>query len=205
MFHTRDRRVAEPERLPELLGEGSGHDEPEQHQRRQDDRHDRDGQVERAQLPERPALVDLVDLVHRPAERTDVAGRAPQRTDEPEHQGEPGRVGLGHLGDRLAQLVDGIVLTDAIDQLEQRVGRRLALAEHAEQRDHRQQGREQRQHGVVREGGGEVGALVAAELGPRLLERRTTTIARSGRRASPACERHPVAAPGGSSPTKPPR
>ena len=90
------------------------------------------------------------------------AGRTP---------GEPGGVGLGHLGDRLTQLVDGVLLADAVDQLEQRVGRRLALAEDAEQRDHRQQSREQRQDGVVRERSREVGALVAAELGPRLLER----------------------------------
>ena len=66
--------------------------------------------------------------------------------------------------------VDGVALAEVLHDAEQRGGRLLGVADEADERDDRQQAREQREHGVVGERGGQVGALVLAELAHRLAD-----------------------------------
>ena len=156
--------VAEPHRVADGLGDGPAHHEADEHEGRHDDQPDGDEQHHRAQLPDRPPLVDLVDAVHRPPERADVARRRPDRAGEADDEGEPGASCADDLVDRALELVGHLALAQLAHDVEQRRGRRLALAEEPEQGDEGEDRREDRQHGVVGEGCGEVRALVALEL-----------------------------------------
>jgi hypothetical protein len=72
------------------------------------------------------------------------------------------------LFDRRAERLHRRPGCDVIDDVEDRVGGASTLSEDAEQRhDHDERG-EDRQHGVVGERGGQVGALVSPELPQRL-------------------------------------
>ena len=98
---TRQRQgVAEADRVADRLGDRAGDDQGQEHGRREDDERQREQEHHRAQLPDRPALVDLVDPVHRPAERADVPARGPQRAGETEDEGQAGGLRRGQLLER---------------------------------------------------------------------------------------------------------
>ena len=122
------------------------------------------------QLPHRTALGDLVDPVHRPAERADVARRRPERAHETHDEQQPGAL---VVRDRAQGGLDGaehVGGDQRVEHLDDRVDRLLGLAHHAEQRDQRDRGREDRQHRVVGQRGRDVGALVVDELAPGLAQ-----------------------------------
>jgi hypothetical protein len=105
--------------------------------------------------------------VHRPTERPDIPRRRPQGPDDADDQCQSGGGVLGELRQRPLDGVGdrpGAHIGQHTDQL---TGLAL-LAEQAEQRYQREQSGEQREHRVVRECGGEVGALVIGELPQRL-------------------------------------
>ena len=116
------------------------------------------------QLPDRPALLDLVDPVHRPPEGADIARRRPQRAGQTDDQAEPGR------GARSAASVVGLTLSATRPGAEvlrmssrcsscPRPGRTGRAARPA-----RAAAGNNRQHRVVGQRGGQVGALVVGEL-----------------------------------------
>ena len=97
MFHTVTAVSPRPIASPIALATGPEMTRPIGDQPRQDDRRQGDDDHQRAQLPERPALADLVDPVHRPAEGAHVPGRGPQRTSQADDQREPGGLVLRQL------------------------------------------------------------------------------------------------------------
>ena len=104
MVQTVVASVAQPDRVADGLRDRAADDQPDEHQRRHEHQADGDEQHHRAQLPDRPALVDLVDPVHGAAEGAHVARCRPDRAGEAEDQGEPGALGAYHLVDRALQL-----------------------------------------------------------------------------------------------------
>ena len=159
--------LAEPHGAADRLRDRSADDEAEEHDRGHDDEEQGEQEDDGAQLPHRPSLVDLVDAVHGPAEGPDVARRAPQRAREADGEREPGLRCPDHRRDRFLEPVGDLGLAQLAQDVEHRVGRLLALAEHAEQADEGQDRGEDRQHRVVGQRSGEVGALVALELRER--------------------------------------
>ena len=80
--------VDRSQRLRDSLDDGTGEDDRQGDERQHQDHDERDEDLERAQLPERPALGRLVDDVRGAHERADVAGGRPQRgaeADEEQH------------------------------------------------------------------------------------------------------------------------
>ena len=163
------------------VDDGAGEDDRQRDEREHEDHDERDEDLERAQLPERPALGRLVDDVRRAHERADVAGGRPQRgaeTDEEQHAGRApvGRDRLDRAGERVRRGVGADLGDDVGDRL-----RRLhRVAEDPEHRDERDERREQREQPVVRERRRPVGEVVLAELLHRALQRREDARARLG-------------------------
>ncbi|MDF2491769.1 MAG: hypothetical protein K0Q58_347 [Microbacterium sp.] len=156
--------IAEPERSADGLGHRSGDDEDQRGDGDQGDRDHREQQLHGLELPDRTALVDLVDAVHGPAERADVAGRRPDRQNDSRDQGEAGAGRRRDLLDRSAEHVRGAARCDVVDDAEDRVGGGAALSHHAEEREDGDESGEQREHTEVGQGGGDVGALIRREL-----------------------------------------
>jgi hypothetical protein len=152
------------------LGDRPAHDEHDRRRGGQQQAGQREHQLQRAQFPHRPALVDLVDAVHRPAERADVTGRRPHRTQQAGDQRDACRGRLHQLLDRRAQQVHCITGNHAGGRFEHGVDGLTPLTEHAEQRHQRQKGRKQRQDRVIREGRRQVGALILLEFAHCLAE-----------------------------------
>ena len=63
---------------------------------------------------------------------------------------------LGERGDRPAELIGDIALTEIVDQAEQRVGSPLTLADQPDERGEHDEGREHGGDRVERERGGKV-------------------------------------------------
>ena len=176
-------RVRQSEPLIDLVRQSSGQCRTEEQDRGADDDDQADEDVERAQLPHWPTLVDLVDAVHRPSERADVGRRAPERSQGADDQRKARAVRLGERGDRPAELIGDIALTEIIDQAEQRVGGPLTLADQPDEGGEHDEGREHGGDRVERERRGKVRALVALVLGERHLRRvHPRTLVKVGRR-----------------------
>ena len=163
------RQVAQAHQVTQGGGDRAADDQSDQHECGHDHEAHRDEQHHRAQLPHRPALVDLVDPVHGPSEGTHVARGRPDRGGEPEHQGQSRATGAHELVDGALQLVGDLALAELPHEVEQGGGRRLALTEQAEQRDEGEDRGKDGEDRVVGQGGRQVGALVALELGERRL------------------------------------
>ena len=91
------RGVAEADHVADRLRHRSRDDQHQQRDGGQDDGDQGQEQHERTQLPERPALVDLVDLVHRPAEGADVPRGRPECGQDADDQRDSGALGLGDV------------------------------------------------------------------------------------------------------------
>ena len=133
--------------------------------------------------------VDLVDPVHRPAERPDVAGGRPQRPARPTTRASPAPASCeiwrsgGSMVPSISAETSGSSTSSTVSTDSS------AWPDQPEQGGQRDGGREDRQHRVVGQGRGEVGALVVGELPQRLARRRRSRTAWSGRwgcRAWPA-------------------
>ena len=164
--------------------------------RGQHDQHEGDAQHRGTELPDRAALADLVDPVHRAAEGADVPGRGPERAGEPEDQGEPGRLRCGSASISVGSSVSAAMSAPT--------SRRISSSVSTATRPGRpgRRGRAARwrpgtgEHGVVGQRGREVGALVLGELAQRLagdVEPRPLRELPAGRRAR-ARRRAPPAA-----------
>ncbi len=155
--------LPEAECRPDGVGHRPRHDED--HQGDDDQRHadQRDEDLRRLELPERPAFLDLVDAVHGAAEGAHVARGRPDRQrqaqDEPPARGG----GVRRLLERASQGV-GRIGGDGVDDADDLVGGLAAAADQPEDREDRDQPRKDRQHRVVGQGCGDVGALVGREL-----------------------------------------
>lgn len=75
----------------------------------------------RGKFPERPALIDLVDPVHRAAESADISRRRPQGAENSRDERETGAACVDHAGEDLAQF--GVDIADAglVEQLQESV------------------------------------------------------------------------------------
>ncbi len=161
---------AEAERLADGVGDRARDRDDERAHEQDHDADQRDGELHGLELQERAALGDLVDAVHRPGERADVAGGRPDRENDARDEREAGGGRLDEAGqDRLDQR-EGVRGGEAAQQVEDRRHRLLPLPEHPEQRDDRDERGEQRQHRVVRQRRRDVCALVRAELAHGLPE-----------------------------------
>ena len=122
-----------------------------------------------AAFPNRAALVDFVDPVHRSAERADVSRCGPQR-DELHWlpaQNRP-RAYRRAAGSALTQTCPPPTTgTTSEGDLHNRLRGAPALAEDAEQRHHHEKRGKQRQHRVVRQRSCKIGALIVLELAHR--------------------------------------
>ena len=79
------------ERAGDRVDDRAGQHERQRHGGEQHDHHERDEDLQRAQLPERPPLRRLVDDVRGAHERADVARGRPQRDAEADDEQDPGR------------------------------------------------------------------------------------------------------------------
>ncbi len=102
-----------------------------------------ENELQRPQLPDRAALLDLVDPVHRPPERADVTRRRPQRRQRAGDQCDAGRRRCHQLLDGRTQQVHRVAGNHARSHLQHRVDGSAALPDNAEQRDQHQQRRKQ--------------------------------------------------------------
>ncbi len=150
---------------PLTTSETSNRAQQDHHQQRHPD-------LLRAQLPERAALVDLVDRVRGAGEGAEVARRRPDRADQADAEHGRGAAARGQVLDRLAEGVDGGRGPEVVDDVEQRVGRLGLLAEEAEQGDEHEQAGEDREDRVVGERRRPVGDVVGPELADGALQRR---------------------------------
>src|SRR5205814_945971 len=75
----------------DLLGEWPGEDHGDGAQRDEQEKHERNPKLKRAKLPERPALLDLIDDVRRPREGADVPRGGPKRPREAQNERDSGR------------------------------------------------------------------------------------------------------------------
>ena len=80
----------------------------------------------------RPSSI-FIDSIHRPPERADVTRRGPDCADHADHQSRTGGGRLHQLFDRGTECVDRGTGAEVCDDLQQRLGRALSLAEDAEQ------------------------------------------------------------------------
>ena len=132
---------------------------------RQEDAKEGDQQHHRAQLPERAPLVDLVDTVHRSAEGADVAGCDHSAPARPATNASPAACEVA-MPSRTGRMTFSMV--SAVDErthvVEDRPDGLVGLSDEAEGPSQREQRGEDRQHGVVGQRRGLVGALVVAEL-----------------------------------------
>ena len=168
MFQIWTGLVAQADLVTDRPGQRPADDQHQHHQRDEHDRDEGDQQHDRAQLPEGPPFADLVDPVHGAAERADVAGRRPQRERGTEQQRPAGGLRRRELQQRGLDGAQRVLGDQGADHVEHRLHRLLRLADQPEDRAQGQHGREDGQHAVVGQGGGEVGALVVAELAPHL-------------------------------------
>ncbi|KXF48780.1 hypothetical protein AXA44_28205 [Rhodococcus sp. SC4] len=160
--------VAESDRVTHRACDGAAQREHRRSGGHQDQTDDGDGQHQRPELPHGTPLLDFVHTVHGASERPDVAGRRPHRAQQAEDQRHARGRCLDQLRDGFTQRVHGGGRPEVVDHLQDRIGGALPLPEHSQQRDQRQQRREQRQHRVIRQCGGQVGALIAREFVRRL-------------------------------------
>ena len=155
------------------LDDRAGQDQAERQQRHQHDHRQGDRQLQWAQLPERPSLGGLVDDVGGADEGADVAGGRPQRHRQAEHEGDAGGALVrGDRFDRPGEGLGGGGRADFGDDLGQAVGRAFGVADQTDQRDHRDQGGEEREQPVVGERRRPVGEVVLLELARGALQRR---------------------------------
>ena len=164
MFQTRTAVEPRPIALPTASATGPGDDQADQGRGGQ--HHDDEGQQQHrgAELPDRTALADLVHPVHRPAERADVPRRGPERTGEAEDQGEAGARAGAQLDQRGLEGVRDRAGADVPQDAEDGVDALAAVADQADQRHQGDRRGEDREHGVVGQRRGQVGALVLGEL-----------------------------------------
>ena len=124
---------------------------------------DRQQDPDRRDLPERPALRDLVDPVRCAHERADISGRRPQGTGDTDDD-EDRRRTLAALLERLDRIVERVADATGRERdhvLDDRAGR--VGAEDAQCRDEDEQAGEDGQHPVVGQRRGDVGEVVALE------------------------------------------
>ena len=137
-----------------------------------------------------PALADLVDAVHARDRRRRRSRRPTTGGRQADDQAEAGPERLAELGQRRLEGVGRAAGADVAQDLRAgcppSAGRRSTSPTTDSIAMRR---REDRQHGVVGQRRGQVGALVVGELPHRLAQRRRSTTAWSGRSASRACQR----------------
>ena len=160
----------------------------ERDHREQDDADQGHQQLQRAQLVERPALLDLVDRVGGPAEGADVARGRPQRGRQPDDERETGGLrSRRDLLDRSGERVGRRRRPEGVDDLQQLVGGLLRVADQADDREQRDHRGEDGEHAVVGQRRRPVGAVVVLELGDGALQdTHPRPLAEVGR-ARPAC------------------
>ena len=131
MFQTSTAVEPRPIASPTASATGPGDDQADQGRGGQ--HHDDEGQQQHrgAELPDRPALADLVHPVHRPAERADVPRRRPERTGEAEDQGEPGARAGAQLDQRGLEGVRDRPGADVAQDAEEGVDALAAVADQA--------------------------------------------------------------------------
>ena len=120
------------------------------------------------QLPERAALADLVDPVHRAAEGADVARGRPQRAPRGRRPApSPARLRAGELEQRRLDGAEGILGDERAQHVEDRLHRLLAAGRRGRGwRCSASTAGKMASTRVVGQGRGQVGALVVAELAP---------------------------------------
>ena len=153
------------DQVADLLGDRAGHGHADDHDHQQHDQHQRGADLDRLELPDRPALLDLVDRVGGAREGRDVARGGVQRQQQADDEGHARRARalaarLVSVPVRMSWAGPGIgaVLRLSISGW---VADAPMMPEHRDQRDQR---REQRLDPVVGERRGLVGALVGHEL-----------------------------------------
>ena len=170
MFQTVTARVAEPDRVADGLGDRAADDERRRGRGGHDDEAEGDEDLRRGaastpggpRRPGRPGSSPARTPRRSPRRRTG-RSRCPMTRAKP----APRASIIASIGP--SSCVGDLALAELADDVEHRLGRRLALPEDAEERDEREERREDREHRVVGEGRGEVGALVALELRERRL------------------------------------
>ena len=113
--------------------------------------------------PDRPALLDVPDVIGRAHERCDVARRRPQRTEQAHHEEHArGPLAALQIADRAGDDLLGRARCDPAEVVDERL--RHGLAEQAQHGHEHEQHRKDRQDAEVRQGGGPIGDVVRAEL-----------------------------------------
>lgn len=98
----------------------------------QDNHDDRDEELRRLELPERPALIYFINAIHSPTERADVPGRRPDGQHDATDQRKSGGGRSGDLFDRPTDHVGGIARSDLVDDAQHGVPGGLPLPDDAE-------------------------------------------------------------------------
>ena len=155
------------------------HDEP-----------DRDQQHPAAERPERPALLDLVDRVHRAPERGRVAGDRPEQQHDADERGRGrGSARLSSSRRRALDVWRGVVGQHGRRDRREVLRRPVAVVEERERRDQHEQRGQRRERGEERQRGGGVDAAVPHEPVPRARSDRRDARCRAG--AWPGVRRRP--------------